>query len=137
MPVSKGEEYIIDIESVAALGSGVGRIQGFTVFVPGGIGGDRIKARITRVKKSFAEAELVEIIDKSEKRAEPDCPHFPACGGCQFRHMRYDAQLESKRQIVENAIRRIGGFKDFSLDEIIAAENIYNYRNKAVFRAVF
>ena len=135
VPVSKGEEYIIDIESVAALGSGVGRIQGFTVFVPCAVGGDCLKVRITRVKKSFAEAEIMEIIEKSENRAEQDCPHFPMCGGCQFRHMKYAAQLDSKRQIVENAIRRIGGFSDFTIDEVIAAENTYNYRNKAVFRA--
>ena len=135
VPVSKGEEYIIEIDSVAALGSGVGRLHGFTVFVPNAVGGDIIKARITRVKKSFAEAELVEIIEKSEQRTENDCTHFPECGGCQLRHMKYEAQLESKRQIVENAIRRIGGFKDFTLQEVIGAENTYHYRNKAVFRA--
>ena len=137
VPVSKGEEYIIEIESVAALGSGIGRLRGFTVFVPCTVGGDVVKARITRVKKSFAEAEVVEIIEKSQNRAETDCAHFPICGGCQLRHMNYTAQLDCKRQIVENAIRRIGGFKDFALDEVIGAENTHNYRNKAVFRAGF
>lgn len=135
VPVNKGEEYIIEIESVAALGSGVGRIQGFTVFIPHSVGGDIVKARITRVKKNFAEAEIVEIIEKSANRAEEDCPHFRTCGGCQFRHMKYESQLESKKEIVENAVRRIGGFTDFTLDEVIAAENAYHYRNKAVFRA--
>ncbi len=135
IPVSTGEEYIIHIDSVAARGSGVGRVNGFTVFVPHAAGGDIARVRITRAKKSFAEGELIELLEPSPDRVVPDCPHYPACGGCGLRHVSYAAQLEYKRGIVENAMRRIGGFTDFSLGEIIAADNTSNYRNKAVFRA--
>ncbi len=135
IPVSVGEEYVICIESVAALGSGVGRVNGFTVFVPLTAGGDVVKVRIIRVRRSFAEAELIEVIEPSPDRTEQECPYFPRCGGCRLRHMNYGAQVECKRMMVEDTMKRIGGFKDFVLDKFIPAPNTDHYRNKAVFRA--
>ena len=126
----------IKIERMGYGAAAVGHLaNGKAVFVEGAAPDEVCEVRVTTEKPSFAEAELVEIIEKSEKRMENDCPRFGACGGCQMRHMKYAAQLECKKEIVENAIRRIGGFADFSLDEVIGAENTYNYRNKAVFRA--
>lgn len=134
VPVSKGEEYIINIESISSDGSGVGHIQGFTVFVPDTCGGDAARVKITHVKPRFAYAVMIELIEKSPVRVRSECPYARECGGCQLRHMEYNAQLEAKKNIVENALRRIGGFGDFSIDKIIAADNPDRYRNKAVFK---
>ncbi len=133
--VKENEEYEAAILSVSSDGNGVARIDGMAVFVPFTAPGDEVKIRITRVKKKYAEGKVTEILSPSPYRAEPDCPHYRMCGGCALRHIKYEKQLDIKREIIENAMRRIGGFKDFALGEIIGMENPSRYRNKTVFHA--
>lgn len=135
MAVSINDEYDVKILSVSSDGNGVARVDGMAVFVPFTAPNDEVKIRITRVKNRYAEGKVTEILSPSPDRAAPDCPHYKLCGGCALRHIKYEKQLDIKKEIVENAMRRIGGFKDFALGEIIGAENPSRYRNKTVFHA--
>ena len=127
------DEYNVKIQSVSSDGNGVARIDGMAVFVPFTAAGDEARIKITRVKKSYAEGRLIELTVPSPDRTAPDCPHYMLCGGCALRHIKYEKQLAIKKEIVENAMRRIGGFKDFTCEEIIGMENPSRYRNKTVF----
>ena len=82
------------IDDLAFGGEGVGRVEGFVVFVPLVIEGETVEAKITEVKKKFARAELVNVVEPAESRVEPACDYFGDCGGCQYQHMAYEAQLE-------------------------------------------
>lgn len=131
--VEKNKEYTLKIESVSSEGHGVAHIDGLTVFVPQTAAGDTVRAIITNVQKRFARARLTEIIEASKDRCDTDCPNYEQCGGCQLRHIRYDKQLEIKRQAVESAMQRIGGFAGFKTTEIIGADAPSRYRNKMMF----
>src|SRR5919201_4585626 len=97
-PVSKGEELELTIDSLAYGGNGVARLDGFVVFVRRGLPGDTVRARVTKVKRSHAEAVAVDVIERGAPRAEAPCAHYPACGGCRFQGLAYDAQLDAKEQ---------------------------------------
>ena len=118
IPVEKNKEYVACIDSVSSDGNGVAHIDGFAVFVPQTVDGDKIKMLVVKVQKNFAYGKVLEIIEPSDKRCEPMCQHYKRCGGCQIRHIKYDAQLDIKRDIVENAMQRIGKFENFKVDGI-------------------
>lgn len=113
----------------------VGRYQGFTIFVPGGVPGDVVKAEVKTVKKNYARAAILEVITPSPDRVKPRCPLFPRCGGCQWQMIRYGAQLEFKRKIVVDALERIGGFGQRRhmppVREVIPSKTEWFYRTKA------
>ncbi|MCH5211112.1 MAG: 23S rRNA (uracil(1939)-C(5))-methyltransferase RlmD [Oscillospiraceae bacterium] len=131
--VTQGKEYTAVIESVSSDGNGVAHIDNLAVFVPRTLNGDKVKIRIDSVKKRFATARAVEIIEPSPNRRISDCHLYGICGGCQLRHAEYTEQLRIKKSILENAMRRLGGFKDFALSEIVGMENPSRYRNKMIF----
>lgn len=128
-------EYTVRIETVSSDGNGVAHADGMAVFVPYTAVGDEVRIKITDVKKRFAYACVTEFLTLSPDRAKQDCEIYTQCGGCQLRHIKYEKQLEIKKDIVENAMRRIGGFKDFSLETVIGMENPSRYRNKTIFHA--
>ena len=107
-PPERNEELALAIDNLGSEGQGIGRHEGFAVFVPFALPGERVRARVIKPGKSFAVAKLTEILEKSPERAEPPCPAFGRCGGCTLMHLSYAAQLEYKRHEVENALRRIG-----------------------------
>ncbi len=86
-----------------------GRVDGRVVFIPGSLPGDMIRMALTEVKRRFAQGRLLEIIIASPQRIAPGCAHAPGCGGCQLQHLDYKAQLEWKRQLIQDAMQRIGG----------------------------
>jgi 23S rRNA (uracil1939-C5)-methyltransferase len=129
-PVTRDDELELSVESLAFGGNGVARLNGFVVFVRRGLPGDRVRARVTKVQRRFAEALAVEVLDPSPLRVEAPCRHYPACGGCRFQDLAYEAQLEAKADQVRDALVRIGGIADPPLEEILAAESIFHYRNK-------
>lgn len=133
IPVEKNKEYEIKIEDTSSEGSGVGRIDGYTVFVDGAISGDYVRAMIIKVKSGYAVGKLMEIIQPSSIRCQPKCDYFDKCGGCQLMCMDYVAQLKYKRKIVENNLKRIGGFENITAEPTIGMDKPYRYRNKAVF----
>jgi 23S rRNA (uracil1939-C5)-methyltransferase len=129
----KGEIVEIAIENMAYGGRGIGRLDGFVVFVKGGVPGDRIKAKIYKKKKDYAEAGLVELISPSPDREDAPCPYFGYCGGCQWQNVAYEKQLEFKREHVREPLERIGGIRDVKVQPVIPSGNRFAYRNKMEF----
>jgi 23S rRNA (uracil1939-C5)-methyltransferase len=130
-PVTKDQELELDVESLAYGGNGVARLNGFVVFVRRGLPGDRVLARVTKVKRSHAEALATEIVRPGPQRVEAPCEHFPACGGCRFQDLEYSAQLAQKQSQVRDAFQRIAGIAEPPLEDIVPCEpEVFHYRNK-------
>jgi 23S rRNA (uracil1939-C5)-methyltransferase len=129
-PVSRGDELELDVDSLAYGGNGVARHDGFVVFVRRGLPGDRVRARVTKVKRGFAEATATELLTPSSQRVDAPCSHFPACGGCRFQDLDYAAQAAAKESQVREALKRIGGVEEPPLEPILPAEEVFFYRNK-------
>src|SRR5213592_2622324 len=123
------------IEDIAFGGKGVGREQGKAVFVPYVIDGETVAAEIVREKKQFAEADLVEVKQRSPDRLEPQCPYFGRCGGCAYQHVSYEHQLAIKWRQVRDALQRIGKLKDVPMRPIIPSPKQYGYRNRITVHA--
>src|SRR5947199_9112288 len=96
-PVKRDDLLDLDVESLAYGGNGVARTDGFVVFVRRGLPGDRVRARVTKVKRSHAEALATEVLVAGPQRVEAPCAHYPACGGCRFQDLAYEAQLDQKQ----------------------------------------
>ena len=129
-PVRKGELLELRIDSLAYGGNGVARHDGFVVFVRGGLPGDRVRARVTKVKRGFAEGFVDAVLEPSSDRVEAPCRHFGICGGCRFQDLAYDQQVAAKEQQVRDALVRIGRIADPPLEPIVPAASQYGYRNK-------
>lgn len=135
MDYCKNDLLIVTIEDIGTEGEGIGKIDGFTLFVKDAVMGDVIEARLTKVKKNYAYARVERIIEASPYRVEPKCAFHRQCGGCQIQALSYEKQLEFKQDKVKNHLTRIGGFKESFIDEImepiVGMEEPYHYRNKA------
>jgi 23S rRNA (uracil1939-C5)-methyltransferase len=130
-PVTKDQEIELDVESLAYGGNGVARLNGFVVFVRRGLPGDRVRARVTKVKRSHAEALATEVVRAGPARVEAPCGHYPACGGCRFQDLEYGAQLAQKHGQVRDAFQRLAGIPEPPLEAIVPCEpDIFYYRNK-------
>ena len=129
-PVQKGQELDLHVDSLAYGGSGVARHDGFVVFVRGGLPGDDVRARVTKVKRGFAEGVVTDVVRPSTARVDAPCPHFGVCGGCRFQDLAYEAQVGEKERQVRDALVRIGRFEDPPLEPIVPAMSQYGYRNK-------
>ena len=125
----------LKIEDVAFGGKGVGRENGKAVFIPLTIDAELVSARITREKKQFAEAEIIDLREKSPHRIEPLCPYFGSCGGCAYQHIDYAHQLEIKSRQVRDVLQRIGKIKDVPMRPIIPSPKTYAYRNRVTVHA--
>lgn len=133
--LKRGDEVELKIDSLAFGGDGVARADdgGLVVFVPLSAEGDTGRVRIRKRKKNYAEGHWVEITEGSPDRVEPACTHFPACGGCRFQHLSYDAQLRHKTQQVVEVFGHIGGFKDIVISSVHGMKEPFHYRNKMEF----
>jgi 23S rRNA (uracil1939-C5)-methyltransferase len=129
-PVQRDQELELQIDSLAFGGNGVARLDGFVVFVRRGLPGDTVRARVTKVQRRHADALMTELVSPGPVRVEAPCAHFPACGGCRFQDLSYEAQLEAKAAWVEDSLRRIAGIPDPPVEPIIGAEEVFGYRNK-------
>jgi 23S rRNA (uracil1939-C5)-methyltransferase len=129
-PVRKGEEIDLTVDSLAYGGNGVARHDGFVVFVRGGVPGDDVRTRITKVKRGFAEGVVTELLAGSSSRVAAPCRHFGTCGGCRFQDLAYEVQIAEKERQVRDALTRIGRFTDPPLEPIVPAASQYGYRNK-------
>lgn len=132
-PVREGETVEVDIAGFGSFAEGTGRLGSFTVFVPGALPDETVRAKIVSVKKNYARARLISLISKSPKRVAPPFPLFERCGGCQSQHMSYEAELMMKRGIVEEALRRIGGLHDVPVHQVSGMDEPWRYRNKMQF----
>ncbi len=139
----KNETVDLLIEDISKAGEGIGHFRGYTLFVKDAVPGDRIRAVVTKTGKNFGYAHLQKIISPSKDRVDPPCPAARTCGGCQLMAMSYPAQLAFKQSLVENALRRIGGFSVLSgtdasgsgteirVEAVVPAKEPLRYRNKA------
>lgn len=131
--MKKGEHIELNIDSMAVGGRGVGRMDGLVVFVTGTTPGDRVRARVVKKKREYAEAVAAEVLTPSPERVDPPCPYFGHCGGCQWQHVPYERQRFYKRELVRGCLEHIGGLKDALIGETLASPAPYAYRNKMEF----
>jgi 23S rRNA (uracil1939-C5)-methyltransferase len=132
----RGDRLTVDVIDLAFGGEGVARADGYVVFVPGGVPGDRLEVRLVQVRPRFARGEIERVLTPSERRTEPPCPYFGRCGGCRLQHIRYEEQLEFKQRQVAECLSRLGGLGPAAgvpLRPIIAAPDLFGYRNKMEF----
>lgn len=129
--VTKNSEYRVDITGMTHEGQGVGRIEGFTVFVDDALEGEKVDIKIIKLNKNYAVGKLLRIVKPSQNRKEPFCPAFRRCGGCSLQHLDYKAQLDYKTGLVRESLKRIGKLEGVVVHETIGMQNPMNYRNKA------
>jgi 23S rRNA (uracil1939-C5)-methyltransferase len=133
MGFQRGSFLDLTIDRIAYGGPGVARHDGLVIFVRGAIPGDRVMAQVSRNKKAYAEARMVELLDPSPDRVVAPCPYSGHCGGCQWQHVRYERQLEYKKAHVRDALERIGALSGVPVHDPIPSEKIFAYRNKMEF----
>ena len=129
----RGETLEMTIDDLAFGGEGVGRVDGYVVFVRGGLPGDRLTVRLTEARGRFGRAAIEEVLVASPDRVAAPCPYFGQCGGCRLQHLAYPAQLAFKEKQVRDCLNRLGGVGDFELRPILPAAEPYGYRNKMEF----
>jgi tRNA/tmRNA/rRNA uracil-C5-methylase (TrmA/RlmC/RlmD family) len=130
-----GDQLVLTVDDLAFGGEGVGRVNEFVVFVPFVIPGEVVEVELTEVKKKFARARLRRVITPSATRVEPRCPHFGACGGCQYQHIEYAQQLVVKRKQIADLFERIGGFSSPVVEPLVPCPQPYGYRNRIMIRS--
>ena len=144
--MKKGDTLELDIVKLASEGKGIAKINrsivkpadkddnssedNYVVFVQGAYPGDKVKAQLRKIKKSFAEAVAVEILSPSEDRVEARCSYFGTCGGCKQQDLKYESQVNYKQELVKETFEHVGGLTDFEFEPIVAAEKNFFYRNK-------
>lgn len=131
--MKKNDLLQIKIESMGSAGEGIGKIDGYPLFVKDALPGDLAEVRLTKVKKNYAYARLERLLEASPDRAKPRCPLHRRCGGCQIQALSYEKQLEYKETKVREDLIRIGGFADPPVLPVLGMEEPYHYRNKAQF----
>jgi 23S rRNA (uracil1939-C5)-methyltransferase len=129
-PVQRDQELELTIDSLAFGGNGVGRLDGFVVFARGGLPGDTVRARVTKVQRRHAEARVTDVLVSGPQRVDAPCAHYPACGGCRFQDLAYDAQVAAKEQWVADSLQRLAGLTAPPLEPIVPAASQFGYRNK-------
>jgi 23S rRNA (uracil1939-C5)-methyltransferase len=129
----RGDVVSLVVDDLAFGGEGVGRADGYVVFVRGGLPGDRLKVRLTEARSRFGRGVIEAVLEPSPDRVEAPCPYFGRCGGCRLQHLAYPAQLRFKAKQVADCLARIAGVPDVPLRPIIGAPELYGYRNKMEF----
>lgn len=125
--------YEVTIDSLENEASGVAKVGGMVVFIPKTLIGEKVRIRITEIKKNYAKGKVIEILESSKDRIKQSCPYYDECGGCNLRHQSCNESLKFKKNKVENAIKRIGKL-DVQVDDVIPSYINDNYRNKASFK---
>ena len=134
MGYSKNDCVQVTIEDIGVTGEGIGKIDGYTLFVKDTVIGDVVNVKIMKAKKNYGYARLVDIVKPSEDRVKPACAIARQCGGCQIQAMSYEAQLKYKQKLVSDNLKRIGGLTegvDYEMCDILGMETPFRYRNKA------
>ncbi len=129
--LQKEDRITLTIEDMSTNGEGIGKVDGYTLFVKDAIIGDVIEAKVIKTKKSYGYARLMQVITPSKDRIQPACPVAKQCGGCQIQEMDYQAQLQFKEELVRNNLARIGGITSYEMQPIIGMDEPFHYRNKA------
>ena len=135
--MQKNETAVIEITDIGVNGEGIGKIDGYTLFVKDAVIGDKVEVKVMKAKKNYGYARLMRVIEPSADRVEPRCAFARKCGGCQIQEMSYERQLAFKEQKVRGNLERLGGFDREMLDQVMepirGMDNPFGYRNKAQF----
>src|SRR5215831_5420173 len=129
----RGDTVSLTIDDLAFGGEGVGRVDGYVVFVPGGVPGDKVRVRLDQARSRFGRGTIEAVEEPSPHRTEAPCPYFGRCGGCRLQHVDYPAQLAFKSKQVADVLERLGDLAGYELRPIIGAPEIFGYRNKMEF----
>jgi 23S rRNA (uracil1939-C5)-methyltransferase len=132
----RGETIELVVDDLAFGGDGVGRTDGYVMFVRGGLPGDRLRVRVTEARGRYGRGAIESVVTPSPDRVEAPCPYFGRCGGCRLQHLAYPAQLAFKAKQVHDCLTRLGGLPPFELRPIVPAPETYGYRNKMEFTVV-
>jgi tRNA/tmRNA/rRNA uracil-C5-methylase (TrmA/RlmC/RlmD family) len=135
MALKIGDKLALTINDIAFGGEGVGRVDDFVVFVPFVLVGETVEAEITEVKKNFARAKLLRVEKPSPERVAPECRYFGACGGCQYQHVAYPAQLRLKHKQISDLFERVGKIPSDKIAPVIPCPSPYGYRNRIMIRS--
>ena len=131
LPVQKNEYIDVLFEDLTHDGAGVAKVEGYPLFVPNGLPGEKAKIKVIKVNKGYGFGRLMEITEASPYRVEPECPIYKECGGCQLQHMSYEGQLKAKEKQVSDVLQRIGKLENVKVHPVLGMENPWRYRNKA------
>lgn len=131
--MKKDDIIQVKIEDIGTDGAGIGKMDGFALFIKDAVIGDVVEAKIMKMKKHYGYARLIRVIEPSPFRVEPKCPVARQCGGCQIQEMAYQEQLKFKENKVKNNLKRIGGYEHIELEPIVGMDEPFHYRNKAQF----
>ena len=135
MPLKLADKITLTIHDIAFGGEGVGRVDEFVVFVPFVLVGETVEAEITEVKKNFARARLLYVVMPAPERVAPECKYFGACGGCQYQHIDYAAQLRIKHKQISDLFERVGKIRHGIVAPVLACPSPYGYRNRIMIRS--
>ena len=133
MEIKKNDLFDVFIEDMSEEGEGIGKVEGYTLFIKDAVIGDTVRAKVMKTKKTYGYARLMEVLKPSPDRVEPVCPVAGPCGGCQLQALSYERQLAFKEEKIRNQLKRIGGFEHPPVLPVIGMEQPYGYRNKAQF----
>ena len=132
-PVKTNDDVTLSIDALNSEGAGVGRVEGFAVFVPGALPGETVTAHVLKVGGGYAVAKCTEVLSASKQRVAPRCPVYARCGGCALQHLAYPAQLAAKRTFVYDALKRLGGIDDPKVLDTLGMPAPWRCRNKGSF----
>jgi len=134
VPVAKGEEIEVDIVDLAYGGDSISKYKDFTIFLPYGVPGSKVLAKIIEVKKNFASGKIIKCVKQSDIYNNPQCPYFGMCGGCDWLNIKYQKQVEYKINILNNNLSRIAGLHNIKIQQPITYQNPFYYRNRAQYK---
>ena len=131
MKFKKNDMVTVEIKDMGHDGEGIGKAEGYTLFIKDAVIGDLVEAKVMKAGKNYGYARLMQVLKPSKDRVEPKCSCARACGGCQLQALSYEKQLEFKEKKVRGNLERIGGFSDLEIEKVIGMEHPWRYRNKA------
>ncbi|MBP2240925.1 23S rRNA (uracil1939-C5)-methyltransferase [Cytobacillus eiseniae] len=131
IPVNKNEYIDVEFEDLTHDGAGVAKIDGYPLFVPNGLPGEKAKVKVIKVNKGYGFGRLIELYEESPYRVEPACTIYKECGGCQLQHLSYEGQLLAKEKQVRDALTRIGKLQNVKVHPVLGMQDPWRYRNKA------
>ena len=131
LPVERNDYVDVEFVDLTHEGHGVAKVEGYPIFVPNGLPGEKAKIKVIKVSKGFGFGKLIELYEESAVRVDPICPIYRQCGGCQLQHMSYEGQLQAKLHQVSEVMKRIGKLEDVTIHPVLGMNDPWNYRNKA------